>query len=101
MIWEVRQGAQELSPVPCLSSSKANHEEREAKEYIRQVAAANKPNSLRFSDDTKDLRQIIKLRPDSVPDLPQLLAPVSVRIDGPADTVIVVTRRFLNHFFQG
>ena len=31
----------------------------------------------------------------------QFLAPVTVRIHGTADTVVVVARRFFNHFLQG
>ena len=49
----------------------------------------------------KVLRQIVKLRPDSVPDLFQFLAPVTVRIDGTADAIVVVARRLFNHFLQG
>ncbi len=68
------------------------------KKCARQVASADKPNSLGLSDDTDELRQIVELRPDAVADLPELLASVTVRIYRTADTFVVVARRFLNHF---
>ena len=49
----------------------------------------------------EDLRQIVELRPDPVPDLLQLLAPVTGRIDGPSDPVVVVARCLFNDLLQG
>ena len=54
-----------------------------------------------LSDDMDDLRQIVELRTDPVPDLLELLAPELFRIDGAADTLEVVARRLFNHFLEG
>jgi len=70
------------------------------KKYICQVAAIDKPNAMGFSDDMSDLREIIELRPDPIPDLSQLLAPITVRIHRTTDTVVVVARRLFNQFLQ-
>jgi len=49
----------------------------------------------------EDLRQIIELRADPVADLLQLLTPMTGRIDGPPDPVVVVARRLVNNLLQG
>ena len=68
------------------------------KKIAGQVASADKPNSPGLSDDMDDLRQIVELRPDAIADLRELLASVTVGIYRTADMVVVVARRFLNHF---
>lgn len=65
----------------------------------RQIAPTDEPNPRGFSDDMNDPRQIVELRPDPAADLPQLLVPVTVRIHGPADMVVVIARRRLYYFF--
>ena len=94
----------ERSPVLNLpsffSSAPAIRKEREIKECIPQVTAAHNPKPPRFSDNMDDLRQIVELRPDPVPNLIQLFASVLVRIKGAADTIVIVPRCLFNHFFQ-
>jgi len=65
---------------------------------VSPIGQSNAPGLL---DDPDELREIVESRPDPVADLSQLLAPITVRIHGTANLVIVVARRRLNHLLQG
>ena len=45
-----------------------------------------------------DLPKIVEFRADPVADLPEFLVPVTLRVHRPADTVVVVAWRCLDHF---
>jgi len=67
---------------------------------VYRVSPIGQPNAPGLLDDPDDLRKIVESRPDPVADLRQLLAPITVRIHGTANLVVIARRR-LNHLLQG
>ena len=68
---------------------------------VYRVSPIGQSNTPGLLDDADELRKIVEPRPDPVADLRKLLAPITVRIHGIANLVVVVARRRLNHLLQG
>ena len=70
---------------PHLSPGQPVHKKRKIRQCNHQVSPTDKPDLTGFFRDMADLCKIVELRPDFVPDLFQLLVPITVRMHRTAD----------------